>query len=79
VTPMPQTNSKRPAEGFDNFIILVCWLIWKERNAWVFNNLAQQLVSLVSDVWQEGRLLVCSCRVLIVVRNPTVVSLCLLG
>jgi hypothetical protein len=29
-------------KNFDALVILTCWSLWKNRNAWVFNNLSQQ-------------------------------------
>jgi hypothetical protein len=36
-------------------VLVTCWLVWKERNNRVFNNLATQAGSLVGLIIEEGR------------------------
>jgi hypothetical protein len=55
--------SAKTRKNFDGLIILGCWELWKNRNAWVFNNLnlqftLMQLASRVRDefsAWTLGR------------------------
>jgi hypothetical protein len=46
--------AKELPKGLDTFVCLVCWSIWKERNARVFNNKSLQAARLVDDVREEG-------------------------
>jgi hypothetical protein len=47
---------KELCKGFDSFVFLVSWLLWKERNARVFNATSlptATLVALISDICRE--------------------------
>jgi hypothetical protein len=45
-------------KGFDTLVILVWWLIWKERNTRVFDvgHVAKQLMQLLQGIRDEGSL-----------------------
>jgi hypothetical protein len=43
-------------KGFDSFVVLMVWLIWKERNARVFHGASRTVAQLASSVLDEGRL-----------------------
>jgi hypothetical protein len=43
-------------KGFDTFVRLVAWSLWKESNARVFNAQARQPQPLVELIRSEGRL-----------------------
>jgi hypothetical protein len=47
--------SAKTRKNFDALVILGCWELWKNRNAWVFNNLNLQFtpMQLASRVWDE--------------------------
>jgi hypothetical protein len=50
-------------KNFDALIILGCWMLWKNRNAWVFNNQSLQFsavelarrVRVEFSAWTPGR------------------------
>jgi hypothetical protein len=46
---------RKEKKGFDSFIILIAWRIWKQRNARVFDNVARQFseVQLVEQIFEE--------------------------
>jgi hypothetical protein len=41
-------------KGFDTLFALVCWSLWLERNARVFNNKSLQVVQLAGHIHVEG-------------------------
>jgi len=41
-------------KGLDIAVMLVSWLVWKERNARVFNNLERTPGQLLDDILAEG-------------------------
>lgn len=41
-------------KGFDSAILLVSWMLWKERNARVFDNTSCAASMLVAKVLEEG-------------------------
>jgi hypothetical protein len=46
---------RKEKKGFDSFIILIAWRIWKQRNARIFDNVARQFseVQLVEQIVEE--------------------------
>jgi hypothetical protein len=46
---------KKDMRGFDSLVILTSWMLWKQRNARVFNNAAQQfnVQQLVARIKEE--------------------------
>ena len=50
--------SRKERRGFDTLTILVCWLLWKQRNAGVFNNTGGQFTveGLVDQIVMEWEL-----------------------
>jgi hypothetical protein len=46
---------KKEKKGFDTFIIMIAWRIWKQRNAKVFDNTAREFleVQLVEQIFDE--------------------------
>jgi hypothetical protein len=40
--------------GFDSFVFLVGWMLWKERNSRTFNGVASQAMVLVNAMQEEG-------------------------
>jgi hypothetical protein len=59
--------SGQERRGFDTFVCIMCWELWKNRNAWTFNNPAKQLspYTLVAKVLTELSLSLC-------VRRPRI-------
>ena len=49
-----QGLSKEHKKGLDTAVMLVSWMIWKERNARVFNGTQQSLSQLVQGILEEG-------------------------
>jgi hypothetical protein len=45
---------KGQREGFDSLVVLTCWLLWKERNARVFNKVSMRATELVEWIRQTG-------------------------
>jgi len=43
-------------KGFDSLIMLTCWVLWKERNAWTFMNEAKDARELCLEIRQEADL-----------------------
>jgi hypothetical protein len=43
-------------KGFDSLVMLVCWSLWKERNAKTFKNEASSARDLSSQIMQEAAL-----------------------
>jgi hypothetical protein len=46
---------KEHCKGFDLMVVLICWLLWKERNARVFNNASMSVAELADWIRQVGR------------------------
>jgi predicted nucleic acid-binding protein len=46
---------KEDRRGFDTFVLLIAWTLWKQRNARVFGNLERQLstVQIIDMILQE--------------------------
>jgi hypothetical protein len=46
---------KEDRRGFDTFILLIAWMLWKQRNARVFGNLERQLstTQIIDTVFEE--------------------------
>jgi hypothetical protein len=40
--------------GFDSFVFLVGWILWKERNSRTFNGVASQAMVLINAMQEEG-------------------------
>jgi hypothetical protein len=40
--------------GFDSFVLLVSWLLWRERNDRVFNSAMKQATQLSAWIMEEG-------------------------
>jgi hypothetical protein len=51
VARLVQQDSRK---GFDCFVVLVAWHLWKERNARVFNNVALRTPEFLSMVRSQG-------------------------
>jgi hypothetical protein len=49
-----QGLSKEQKKGLDTAVMLVSWLIWKERNARIFNGTEQSLSQLIRGILEEG-------------------------
>jgi hypothetical protein len=43
-------------KGFDSFVMLTCWMLWKERNARMFNNLSTVAREVAVKIVQEAEL-----------------------
>lgn len=48
--------AKQLRNGFDISVILIAWMIWKERNARVFNNKRLTAVALLENIHSEQQL-----------------------
>jgi hypothetical protein len=46
---------KDSRNGFDSFICLVSWMLWKEKNARVFESRSLQVAQLLPQIRDEGR------------------------
>jgi hypothetical protein len=46
---------KKSRKGFDSFVCLVSWMLWKERDARVFDRKSLQVGQLLQVVRDEGR------------------------
>jgi hypothetical protein len=46
---------KEHRKGFDSVFVLTCWLLWKERNAHVFNHASMSAPELSDWIRQVGR------------------------
>jgi hypothetical protein len=40
--------------GFDSFVFLVGWMLWKEHNSRTFNGIASQAMVVVNAMQEEG-------------------------
>ena len=49
-----QDLSKYQKKGLDTAVMLISWMVWKERNARVFNNVEWTLNHLLTDIIAEG-------------------------
>ncbi|PVH61987.1 hypothetical protein PAHAL_3G172600 [Panicum hallii] len=49
-----QGLSKKQKKGLDTAVMLVSWLIWKERNARIFNGTEQSSSQLIRGILEEG-------------------------
>ena len=49
-----QDLSKYQKKGLDTAVMLLSWMVWKERNVRVFNNVERTLNHLLTDIIAEG-------------------------
>ena len=48
------TLTKEHRKGWDSAVMLVSWIVWKERNARVFSNLERTPLQLLGAIIEEG-------------------------
>jgi hypothetical protein len=49
-----QLVHKKDRRGFDALVMLTAWMLWKQRNARVFNNVRQQMQCAAAGCQDQG-------------------------